>query len=147
MTWTYTSDPAGTPRDTVRWHLGDTDEKRPLAQDEDIDFALLQEPNPRLAAAIVATVLAAQFDRVTGISIAGLSIDMAKRAEQMRALAVRLRAEASGGGNTAMLAPVIVPVLTGATQSAVDEARADPDRIPLAVERDFPGDLPETTLP
>lgn len=137
MAWTYTSDPAGVPRDAVRWHLGDTDQARPLAQDEDIDFALGLDSNPRKAAAMVATSLAARFGRSAGITIDGISIDMSKRAEEFRALATRLNAEADGTGGGAT-APVVAPVVTGATHSALAEAERDTDRLKLAVERDYP---------
>lgn len=136
MTWTYTGQPATEPSDAVRWHLGDVDASRPLAQDEDIAFALSLDSDPRRAAAIVATSLAARFARTAGITIDGISVDMAKKADEMRALATRLRAEAEGGVG-GLMAPVVGPVVTGASVSAREDAARDTDRIPFPTERDF----------
>lgn len=42
MTWTYSGDPSLSKKDEVRFSVGDTNPKKPMLQDEEISWLLLQ---------------------------------------------------------------------------------------------------------
>lgn len=42
MSFSYSSNPAGSPLDESRFLLGDTDEKNPILQDEEINYIIAQ---------------------------------------------------------------------------------------------------------
>lgn len=143
MAWTYSGNPAASARDEARWHLGDTTEASPLVQDEEMDFCLVKHGgNATLAAAMAAEQLAAKWARRVGVGGAGISVNLAERVAEMRALATRLRSEAQGG-TPGLLAVVVVPVATGLTQADLDAGRQDPQRVPLMAERDYPSNTLE----
>ena len=50
MAWTYSGDPATSDRDHLRFITGDTDQNRPLWQDEEIDFLITQTTSLQEAA-------------------------------------------------------------------------------------------------
>jgi len=92
MSWTYSANPTSSPKDAVRFLIGDTDDTNPLVEDEEIYFNL-GEVNDSIyrAASNTCYNLAAQF---TGISqsesktVGGLSIsksygDKAQRYERL----------------------------------------------------------------
>lgn len=92
MTWTYTFDPTSSPKDAVRFLIGDVVEATPLLQDEEIAFSL-SEVNfePYRAAANSCANLAARFTGLaqsTSKSVGGLSLsqtygDRAQRYERL----------------------------------------------------------------
>ncbi|HUX46412.1 MAG TPA: hypothetical protein VMV58_00230, partial [Desulfosporosinus sp.] len=73
MTWTYTGRPDENQRDEVRFLVGDTCSEDPLAQDEEIAYALGEQPTVLLAAARVLYALAAKFSRMVTSSVGGVS--------------------------------------------------------------------------
>jgi len=92
MTWTYTFDPTSSPKDTVRFLIGDVVEANPLLQDEEIYFSLNEvNMEPYRAAANSCANLAAQFTGLaqsTSKSVGGLSLsqtygDRAQRYERL----------------------------------------------------------------
>lgn len=50
MTWTYSGNPGDSPKDEVRYLLGDTVEKNPLLSDEEILYELSKTDSPAKAA-------------------------------------------------------------------------------------------------
>ncbi len=52
MTWTYSGDPSESALDAVRYRLQDTDEDRPLLEDEEIEYELTEADNDVLQAAL-----------------------------------------------------------------------------------------------
>ncbi|MFN3077019.1 MAG: hypothetical protein ABT940_09105 [Alphaproteobacteria bacterium] len=69
MTWTYSGNPASSNADTVRFLIGDTDSTDPLAQDEEIAFALAQRGSHYGAAAMICRAIAARFARLADQSV------------------------------------------------------------------------------
>lgn len=71
MTWTYSGDPSNSPKDEIRYVVGDTKEDDPLLTDEEIVYTLLKNQNsiPLAAArccdAILAT-LAREIESTVG---------------------------------------------------------------------------------
>lgn len=45
MTWTYSGDPSSSPKDELRFLIGDTDMNDQLLQDEELDFILGKYPS------------------------------------------------------------------------------------------------------
>lgn len=136
MTWTYTSAPGTVPRDRVRFLLGDTDSLDQKISDEEIAYALTVETDPRRAAAFCADALATRYEQTTGVTLPGVTIDWAARAEMLRALARRLRAEAAGVEPGGVTVPLVSPVLEGADPATLAAGRGDVARQPLMVEGD-----------
>lgn len=150
MAWTYTDDPAGVPRDAVRFALGDTDEAEQLCSDSEVAYALAQKGgNALLAAAFLADRLAARFSRDESVSVDGVSLGGAGRAAAFRTLAARLRAEAADaaapppGGAIAGAPRNGALVLTGVRKSDMAEADADTDRVRPAFTTEDPTEFLE----
>lgn len=61
--WTYSGDPTTTPKDAVRFLVGDTVEADPQVMDPEITFALTQRASPYGAAAVICRALAARLAR------------------------------------------------------------------------------------
>lgn len=93
MSWTYSGDPASSSRDAARFLAGDTLTTDQLAQDAEFDWAILQQPNVYLAAALVLDALAARYARDVDKRIGSLSVSASQRAAAFRARAAELRAD------------------------------------------------------
>ena len=93
--FTYSGNPATNDRDATRFFVGDTNANRPLLADTEIEFALTEFPNTRLAAAMCADALAAKFARESDQKVGDISKSLSKVSEQFRDLATRLRNEAA----------------------------------------------------
>lgn len=90
MAWNYSGNPASSSKDIVRFLVQDVDAARPLAQDEEIAWALTEEPSSvYLAAALVAEALAGKPGVVSSKGVGDLSL--AYDPEFYRQLAVTLR--------------------------------------------------------
>ena len=92
MSWTYSMNPGSSPKDTVRFLIGDTNPDSPLVQDEEIQFNLAEVNNEVYrAASNTCYNLAAYFSGLAqseSKSVGGLSIsksqgDRAQRYERL----------------------------------------------------------------
>lgn len=84
--WTYT--PVLRDLDRVRLEIGDTNEKEPLLQDEEVEFALSLKRNVLAAAAMCCEVIARKLAAKAEESVGDLSIrykadEYAKRAKEL----------------------------------------------------------------
>jgi len=97
MAWTYDlTKLAEKGKDTVRFLVGDTQSDEPLVQDEEILFALTENPNVYAAAAIVAESLAAFFaTQPESVKIGPISEQANYRAKNYADLAKRLSIKAN----------------------------------------------------
>jgi hypothetical protein len=76
MSWTYSGDPASSPKDTVRFLIGDTDPARKLVSDEEILFALAESGgDPVLASKRVLGVLLIRFSMMGEVEIGDYRFD------------------------------------------------------------------------
>ncbi|HHH30956.1 MAG TPA: hypothetical protein ENK57_21790 [Polyangiaceae bacterium] len=105
MTWSYSHDPATSDKDAVRFLVGDTDSSEQLVSDEEILFALQEEPNVRRAAAFIARALGAKFSREADKSVGDLRIAYSQRARGFYELADRLDSDASRRTNVLRARP------------------------------------------
>lgn len=92
MTWTYSGDPSTSPKDEVRFLLGDTDTNDQLIQDEEIEYLLTTWEHPILAASYAAEQIATGFTRHVSISGDGMSWSGGELADKFWNLADALRA-------------------------------------------------------
>jgi len=93
--WTYGGDPANSARDAARFHAGDTDRRSPKLDDKEVDYALTQAPNPKMAAALCLDALAARYSFQASFAVGEVSKELGEIADKLRARAVELRSEAS----------------------------------------------------
>lgn len=92
--FTYNGDPSRTPRDAVRFHVGDTNRCRPLLDDREIDYALSENPNPYLAAAVLAEHLMGRFAQEADTTVGPVSKSLSQVSEAFKKKADQLRCEA-----------------------------------------------------
>ncbi len=95
LRYTYGHDPSTSDRDAVRFLVGDINPARPLLDDREVDWALTQEQNLNLAAAICAEALFGKFASQGDTTVGPVSKAFSKVAELMKAKAEQLRCEAA----------------------------------------------------
>jgi len=106
MTWTYSGIPSSSDKDAVRFLCGDTDPNEQIVRDEEIEFALLQNPAVNIAAAYVCEAIAAKFSGCVDEKVGPLERSGAQKAKAYRERAEELRrndtrfAEIFVGGTT-----------------------------------------------
>lgn len=122
MAWTYTGDPADSPRDAVRFYVGDTNFNDQLLQDEEIAFALTHSADPLAAAARCARALASKFSSLVDEKFETIDNKFSQRAKAFHALAGRLERDVKRYGGLG------TPLAGGISIAAVDAARMDLDR-------------------
>lgn len=95
--WTYSGDPTSSPKDKLRFDIGDTLQFDPLLQDEEINFCLGAESTYNGGVARACESIAMRFQREASTKVGALSYDLATRAQQWsdRADMYRKRANAS----------------------------------------------------
>lgn len=130
MTWTYDGSPSANDRDAVRFLVTDTDTTDQLVTDEEIAWALAENPNVYIAASVVAMQIARQFARKAYSKTVGdLKIDLTARASEFRALSTALSEQAETD---------VVPkaYVGGTSHDEKEDHRQDQDRIdPLFTRR------------
>lgn len=92
--FSYGGDPAASDTDAVRFLVGDTNDKRPLLDDREVDFALSQHPNKNLAAAVLCEHLFGRFAGVADLKVGPVSKSFSKVADLFNKKAQQLRSEA-----------------------------------------------------
>jgi hypothetical protein len=98
MAWTYSGDPGSSPRDQVRFLIGDTDPLVPMLTDEEIDWLVTTSSSVYFAAAQAAESVAAKYGKYVTKTVDGLSITKSERSINYAALAKRLRSMARTRG-------------------------------------------------
>ncbi len=129
MSWTY--DPAmASDRDKVRFRLGDTVEAGALLQDEEIDGLLADAGSVTNATIAGADALAMRFASLAQSKTddIGQSVNYGDRSARYRALADRLRANASR---------LAMPFAGGISQASKDANAANTDRVAPAFTREL----------
>lgn len=96
MAWSYSGDPSTSPKDEVRFLIGDTSEDDPLLQDEEIAYLLDQCGGSALAAAVAACEgIVAKLSREADLRSGATSISASQRHAHYAALLTDLRRRAS----------------------------------------------------
>ena len=131
--WSYSGDPNSSPKDAVRFYVGDTISADQQANDEEVEFLLVSENNdPIRAAARIAETIAAKYARQVDKSVGGLSLSAGRRQEKYESLAAKLwaRAKSAGGG-------LPVPYSGGIRVSDKTTRETDTDRVQPIFTRDM----------
>jgi len=90
MTWTYAHTPSTVNRDAVRVLIRDIDKTDQRVQDEEITFALAEEPNIYLAAALLAKTLSVRYGNKADKSVGDLKISYKSSYDMYNGLASEL---------------------------------------------------------
>ena len=99
MAWEYSGNPADSDKDAVRFLIGDTDTTEQLVQDEEIEWALLENADAYSAAAEVAQSLSAKFATLAqSTKIGPISENYSTRAANYEKIATRLEKKAGKKG-------------------------------------------------
>lgn len=126
--FSYSGDPASSPKDAVRFEVQDTNEKTAFLQDAEVVYAILtetgeEEPDARgilCASARCCEVIARQLSRQADEIVGSLGATYSKSAAGFTARAKELRLIAQGSGSIAM--PAI-------SRSEKRRLRQDHDRV------------------
>ena len=87
MTFTYSGNPDLSPRDLVRFILGDTDAREPILQNAEIDWALNQYNSAPMNASIrLCEMIAAKMTRHADESAGSVSVSFSQVAKSFRSL-------------------------------------------------------------
>lgn len=138
MTWNY--DPRmSKDRDKVRFYVGDTNPDDKLVQDEEIEYAIGEQPTLEFAAAVVLRALAAKFSRLVSSRAGDVSISNAAAVAQ--AFAKRAKEfdpfDLSLGSSS-----LVLPSFGGLTFSEKETLDSDDDAVQPSFRRamdDIPG--------
>lgn len=96
--WSYSGDPASSDKDEVRFYTQDVIEQRPLLQDEEIQFLLIewleQMGSILFVAATACEIIAAKFAAEVSVSADGVSVSSGDLQQRYMNLAEQLREQA-----------------------------------------------------
>lgn len=123
MTTTYT-DPSASDKDAVRFLIGDTDVTDAALTDEEIAYALAQNPNIYAAAAICARAIAGKYATEVDTKFESVSVNYSQKAKAYYELAKRLERQAKTQGGLG------IPLAGGISITERDSVNEDSDRIP-----------------
>lgn len=92
MSWSYSGDPEASPKDNVRFLIGDTDRDEPLLNDEEIQSFLNKYNQGSLMAAMrCCETIAAKFSRRVSEQVGQVKMEFQQAASGYRAMALDLR--------------------------------------------------------
>lgn len=85
MAWTYSGNPASSPKDTVRFLIGDTDSCDQLLQDDEIVWVLgIYNNTPNNAAIRCVETIMSKFSRLMDESVGQVKLTYSQRAKGYR---------------------------------------------------------------
>lgn len=108
----------------VRFLIGDTDSSDYAVANENILFALAQNPNIYAAAAMCARAMAAKYASEVDTKFESVSVNYSQKAKAYYDLAKRLERQAKTSGGLG------IPLAGGISITERDSVNADSDRIP-----------------
>lgn len=104
MDWNY-DDPATKDRDKVRFLVGDTCASDPLVSDQEVAFAIGEQPTLELAAAFILRSLAARYSRKATSRVGDISNNCSDIAKAFSDRADKLDPGNQIGGSSLLVAP------------------------------------------
>jgi hypothetical protein len=112
MPWSYSGNPADSPKDEVRFLVGDTNRDDQILSDEEIAYLLtLYPPSAGLAnwecAAEAARAISSKFTNLISKTVGSLSLQYGDKAAQFAELADKLEEKAIKGNNQKLGAPIL----------------------------------------
>ena len=92
--FTYNFDPEESDLSAVRFRIGDTNHKRPLLDDREVEWAITKHGNLDIAAAVLCESLYARFLGISDVKVGPVSKSYSKVAQMYKDKADQLRSEA-----------------------------------------------------
>lgn len=133
MSWSYSGNPADSPKDSIRFLVQDTDENDQLVTDEEIEWIVEHEGNLYKSASKIAKTIAAKFSRLADQSIGDYSISYSDLSDKYMDLADKLFDEAQKDISTKG-----VQVFAGGISKSDKRNRTlNADRVKPAFKRDM----------
>lgn len=129
MSWTYSGRPEDNNVDAVRWHVGDTDSTQPLATNEEIEYALTQNPTVQKAAAIVCRAIAARFSTKASFSVGTVSKSCSDVSKAFSDRAKELDSDPNG------IVAFVLPSFGGLKKSEKEVLDSDTDAVQPAFRK------------
>lgn len=130
MTWTYSGDPAANDRDTVRFLIGDTNTNDQRASDEEIAWAITEEPGSLYtAAALVVRGIIAKYANLVDKEVGDLALSYSQRLDWYKALLADLSKKSSMRSSRVYAGGISIT-----DKDAVEE---DSDRVKPGVAKDM----------
>ncbi|MCU0296702.1 MAG: hypothetical protein MUF33_00455 [Candidatus Nanopelagicales bacterium] len=145
MAWTYT-DPSASPKDEVRFLMGDTDQDLPHMSDEEIAY-LLGKYDVETAAAQACEQLAAKYAGRIDRTVGSLTINYSQMTQQFADTAARLRKQSRSP--EAVAAGGAGPLVFGIAHAEKDSKDADDSLVPDTFDEGFmdhPGTFTDSRL-
>lgn len=135
MTWSYSGDPSSNAKDAMRFLLGDTTERMPLLQDEEL-LACLKASNDNAAQACVLACrgLIAKLARLRDENVGSVSISFSQQYDHYMQLMGSLMGDIGISGSFEVYAG-------GTSRRDSWQITHDPDRIPPDFRRRRPAQL------
>ncbi len=119
MSWTYSGNPASSPRDALRFQIGDKNQEDQLLQDEELDFILDGASNLFDAAATACEAISASFAREVSKNIGKTKVQAESKFRAYKQLEREFRRKAAtratpyaGGTSADPSAPIFSVGLT-----------------------------------
>ena len=101
MAWSYSGDPSNSAKDTVRFLIGDTDNRDPLLQDAEITYFLSQHNNAPVNAAIrCCETIMAKFARLCDESVGQVHLSLSQKYKSFREMRDQLQQRLATGDAT-----------------------------------------------
>src|SRR5262245_20769600 len=122
MSWNYSGNPSSSPKDDVRFHVGDTDSCDQLLKDGKIKYLLSQSNNSVIAAAIRGCeMIAIKFARLADESVGRVSISFSQKSKAYLNMKEALRQR--------LVIEDCIPYAGGISQSDKETQETDTDRV------------------
>lgn len=131
MTWTYSGDPQDTPKDAVRFWVGDTTEGAPQLSDEEIAYLLTLTGGSVVQAAIAGCIhLSNRYSSQVDFAVESeLKVNLSQRAQAYADRAQELRQQSQMPGLGTVHAQ---PYAGGVSRSDMERQEQAADRVPPA---------------
>jgi hypothetical protein len=128
--WSYTGNPASSPKDAVRFWLGDVNDSTPQLSDEEIAYLLsLTNDQPLQAAILGCLELANRYSSQVDFAVeTELRVSLSQRAQAYAQRARDLKEQVTIPGVTATLHPL--PYAGGISTADKAAREQDSDRVP-----------------
>ena len=123
MAWSYSGNPGSSPKDTVRFLIGDTENCDQLLQDGEIVWVLGQYNNAPINAAVrCCETIISKFSRLADESVGQVRISFSQKAKGYRDMLRDLR--------NRLATESMVPYAGGVSISDMQTVRSNNDRVP-----------------
>ena len=122
MTWSYSGNPGASPKDAVRFLIGDTDKCDPLLEDGEIVWVLAQYNNaPPNAAIRCCEAIMSKFSRMADESMGSVSVSFSQKVTAYRQMLGDLR--------NRLATEDMAPYAGGISAADVQRVEANTDRV------------------